>query len=119
MRMSKGAIDGSTIFQGPKQPFLSEPQSAAVNAGLWLETEPAQVLLKDFKAIKPLNQAGRCDLSFFHNAKYLTDLTTTNAGAILAPADLKQAGTTDSCLIRVHDVHRAFVVVRSVRYLAL
>ena len=99
------------FFKAQSSLSFQEVKTLLVKAGLWLHTEPAQVSLNDFKAIEPLNRAGPSDLSFFHNAKYLTDLTTTNAGAILVPADLKQTVAKDSCLIRVHDVHRALALI--------
>lgn len=75
-------------------------------AGLLLEVKGE--LPDRLRPMAPLHQAGKEDLSFYHNAKYREDLDRTQAGAVLLPEGFE--GSLRTAAIVVRDVHRALAL---------
>lgn len=60
---------------------------SVIVAKLGVTVDPLVNLTKEIRDVKPLHQAGEHDCSFYDNVKYLTQLSSTQAGACLvAPA---------------------------------
>jgi UDP-3-O-[3-hydroxymyristoyl] glucosamine N-acyltransferase len=58
--------------------------------------------------IKPLHEADESDLSFFENRKYLSQLTTTRAGAVLVSPKFADRVPSQSQAILAKEPYRAF-----------
>jgi UDP-3-O-[3-hydroxymyristoyl] glucosamine N-acyltransferase len=85
-------------------PFTLASVAAAAGAKLVDGTDPNLVLAD----VKPLDDAGRDDLSFVDNPKYLPAFAATSAGACLvAPKFVGQAPNNTACLV-TPEPYRAF-----------
>src|SRR5262245_39321462 len=85
-------------------PFTVASVAAAAGAELAEGTDPNLVLSE----VKPLDDAGRDDLSFVDNPKYLPAFAATSAGACLvAPKFVGQAPEGTACLV-TPEPYRAF-----------
>ncbi len=83
-----------------------EAAGVEVEAGQPLAGVPSQ-----FVGLCPLSTAGPNQISFFHNARYLDDLASCQAGLILVPDTLATSKTWQKPVLRVSDVHRAMALV--------
>ncbi len=65
----------------------------------------------EYRAIQTLSQAGQEDISFFHNAKYASDLSESKAGLIFVPKGLLERFCQNKPCLEVNDVHRAIALI--------
>ena len=68
-------------------------------------------ILEEFADIRPLHEAGPQDMSFFHNARYMDDLSVTRAGLVFVPRGADLSAPSGTMLLPVLDVHRALALV--------
>jgi UDP-3-O-[3-hydroxymyristoyl] glucosamine N-acyltransferase len=66
--------------------------------------------------VAPLDLAGPGDLSYFESAKYKSDLSTTQAGAVLMPERFEKEAPADLTVLWAREPYRAFVAVASKFY---
>jgi len=62
---------------------------------------------REIHGVASLNEAGPDDVSFFHNARYLQQLKSTKAGAVLVPAGLESL-PDGPCFLTVENPSAAF-----------